>query len=267
MKKLSIFVSVHAPNKAAVNSPVKSSAPTGPARSVLPVHDEPARGRKPLLRDELAAVETKGQYPGEHLRIFLSSAWVAVLIVACGGGGASGGAGASSTASTSAKSIVYKPATPDINARGEAFIQEVLNSVEIAQERAKKSPLICGPFLWVQIRYHPDVAVIEKGQTFMMIPTANGMQRLEGKMFQSEDEVQRFWRALYSTIKIFEFNVRKLNEREKEIYWSMISWDIEEPVFIIEGSGYKLLIDFVVEDDGGLKIFWVDEISQVGFSK
>jgi VanZ family protein len=60
-------VSVHAPNKAAVNSPVKSSAPTGPARSVLPVHDEPARGRKPLLRDELAAVETKGQHPGEHL--------------------------------------------------------------------------------------------------------------------------------------------------------------------------------------------------------
>jgi hypothetical protein len=71
-------VSVHAPNKAAVNSPVKSSAPTGPARSVLRVHDEPARGRwgdskriapgsVPLLRDELAVVETKGQYPGEHL--------------------------------------------------------------------------------------------------------------------------------------------------------------------------------------------------------
>jgi hypothetical protein len=60
-------VSVHAPNKAAVNSPVKSSAPTGPARSVLPVHDAPARGLKPILGDELAAVETKGQYPGEHL--------------------------------------------------------------------------------------------------------------------------------------------------------------------------------------------------------
>jgi hypothetical protein len=62
------MVSVHAPNKAAVNSPVKSSAPAGPARSVLPVHDEPARGRKPLLWDELAAVETKGQYAGEYLQ-------------------------------------------------------------------------------------------------------------------------------------------------------------------------------------------------------
>ncbi len=61
-------VNVHTPYKAAVDSPVKSSAPAGPARSVLPVHDKPTRGRKPLLRDELAAVEAKGHYAGEHLR-------------------------------------------------------------------------------------------------------------------------------------------------------------------------------------------------------
>ncbi|MBN1652327.1 MAG: hypothetical protein JXA30_00980, partial [Deltaproteobacteria bacterium] len=35
------------------------------------VPDEPARGRKPVLRDELAAVVVKQQYPPERLR-FLS---------------------------------------------------------------------------------------------------------------------------------------------------------------------------------------------------
>ncbi|MBN1652956.1 MAG: hypothetical protein JXA30_04190 [Deltaproteobacteria bacterium] len=35
---------------------------------VLAVPDEPARGRKPVLRDELAAVEVKQQYPPERLR-------------------------------------------------------------------------------------------------------------------------------------------------------------------------------------------------------
>ncbi|MBN1654397.1 MAG: hypothetical protein JXA30_11565, partial [Deltaproteobacteria bacterium] len=30
--------------------------------------DEPARGRKPVLRDELAAVVVKQQYPPERLR-------------------------------------------------------------------------------------------------------------------------------------------------------------------------------------------------------
>ena len=36
---------------------------------VLAVPDEPARGRKPVLRDELAAVVAKQQYPRERLLI------------------------------------------------------------------------------------------------------------------------------------------------------------------------------------------------------
>jgi DNA topoisomerase III len=71
--------SVQALNKSAANSPVKPSAPVGPARMVLAVPDEPARGRwgdsnriapgsAPVLRDELAAVVAKQRYPGERLR-------------------------------------------------------------------------------------------------------------------------------------------------------------------------------------------------------
>ncbi|MBN1655794.1 MAG: hypothetical protein JXA30_18660, partial [Deltaproteobacteria bacterium] len=37
---------------------------------VLAVADEPARGRKPVLRDELAAVVVKQQCPPERLRFF-----------------------------------------------------------------------------------------------------------------------------------------------------------------------------------------------------
>jgi hypothetical protein len=72
------IVSVQASNKSAANSPVKPSAPAGPVRSVLPVHDEPDRGRwgdsnriapgsGPVLRDELAVVETIHRYPPERL--------------------------------------------------------------------------------------------------------------------------------------------------------------------------------------------------------
>jgi hypothetical protein len=72
-----IIVSVQASNKSAANSPVKPSAPAGPARMVLAVPDESARGRKPVLRDEMAAVATKQQYPSErspiiYNRIFYS---------------------------------------------------------------------------------------------------------------------------------------------------------------------------------------------------
>jgi hypothetical protein len=70
-RHLSLFVSVQASNKSAANSPVKPSAPVGPARMVLDVPDEPARGRKPVLRDELTAVVAKQRYPRERLPLFL----------------------------------------------------------------------------------------------------------------------------------------------------------------------------------------------------
>jgi hypothetical protein len=62
------IVSFLASNKSAANSPARASAPAGSARSVLPVHDEPDRGRKPVLRDELAAVVAKQRYPRERFR-------------------------------------------------------------------------------------------------------------------------------------------------------------------------------------------------------
>ncbi|MBN1652257.1 MAG: hypothetical protein JXA30_00620 [Deltaproteobacteria bacterium] len=37
---------------------------------VLAVREETARGRKPVLRDELAAVVVKQRYPSERLRAF-----------------------------------------------------------------------------------------------------------------------------------------------------------------------------------------------------
>jgi hypothetical protein len=80
-------VSVQASNKSAVNSPVKPSAPVGPARMVLAVPDEPARGhwgdsnritpgKGPVLRDEVAAVVAKQQNPHERLRFSKGELWV-----------------------------------------------------------------------------------------------------------------------------------------------------------------------------------------------
>ncbi|MBN1654179.1 MAG: AMP-binding protein [Deltaproteobacteria bacterium] len=61
-------VSVQGSNKSAANSPDKPSAPEGPARMVLAVPDEPVRGRKPVFRDESAAVVAKQHYPPEQLQ-------------------------------------------------------------------------------------------------------------------------------------------------------------------------------------------------------
>ncbi|MBN1655713.1 MAG: hypothetical protein JXA30_18250, partial [Deltaproteobacteria bacterium] len=54
------------------------------------VPDEPARGRKPVLRDELAAVVVKQQYPPERLPAFAAVPdrlwWVRLLLLVVGVG-------------------------------------------------------------------------------------------------------------------------------------------------------------------------------------
>jgi ankyrin repeat protein len=47
---------------------------------------------------------------------------------------------------------------------------------------------------------------------------------------------------------------RKLNERELRWYWSIISWDIEEPIFVFDNGRHALLVD--LSKDG--KLFYVD---------
>ena len=65
---VALLVTVHGFNKPTVKSPVKPASPGGTTRILLPVNDESDRGRKPVLRDELAVVASTNAYPREQLR-------------------------------------------------------------------------------------------------------------------------------------------------------------------------------------------------------
>jgi len=41
-----------------------------------------------------------------------------------------------------------------------------------------------------------------------------------------------------------EVSLRRANETELDWYWTLISWDIEEPVFVVENEQHSFLFDF-----------------------
>lgn len=43
-----------------------------------------------------------------------------------------------------------------------------------------------------------------------------------------------------------------------QTYWYIISWDIEEPVFIVESPGFLLLVD-IAEDE----VFFIDNFYKI----
>jgi hypothetical protein len=185
-------------------------------------------------------------------------------VVTIGAVAACGGSSAGGDAANPTKGVVYKAAPADVNARAEAFVRELLLGAESAGRLENDPPVLVGAFLWAQVKDHPDVAGIETGKMYMMIPTAEGTVRLEGRMLQDADEVRRFWTAFFAKVPVAPFTLRRLRADEREIYWAMISWDIEEPIFIVEGQGHKLVIDVAVHDDGSFDVFWIDDIAAIG---
>jgi len=76
------------------------------------------------------------------------------------------------------------------------------------------------------------------------------VQTLERKIFQCKEEVESFQRAF---VRRYNFEsqtiIRRPIDKELRIYWAMIPYYIEEPIFIVESKGATILVDFVVKED------------------
>jgi hypothetical protein len=172
--------------------------------------------------------------------------------------------------------VVYKKASGEVNRRA---LDMLSSRPLLAGERAYASDqvfsdkLICGPGLWPKIKDDPDMKKITKGEVKFKIPTKNGEQELAGKLFQTNDEVAAFWKAFRRAYKSEEATVRRPSREELRIYWAMISFDIEEPLFVVETKSASILVQFVSSPSGNaseskeLRIFWIDDYKDVHLRK
>ena len=139
---------------------------------------------------------------------------------------------------------------------GKATDKEVLSILE-------NNTLWCGPYLWNQIKNDKAMSKLKKGKVNFRAPLLDNdgniirMEKYEGKLFQSKDEVLAFWKAFSNKIDFSDLKVRKLNPKELKIYWAMISWDITEPLFILESKNHKILVVFTSPNE--LTITWIDD--------
>jgi hypothetical protein len=118
--------------------------------------------------------------------------------------------------------------------------------------------LFCGPGLWRTIKDDDEMRRITTGVTQLKVPAQGGVQTLEGKTFQSKEEVESFKRAFMRHYKFDSQTViRRPTVRELRTYWAMIPYDIEEPIFIVESKAATILVDFNVKDDA--TIVWIDD--------
>ncbi len=56
--------------------------------------------------------------------------------------------------------------------------------------------------------------------------------------------------------------IRKLGPDELSLYWAMIPFDIQEPIYILEAGDKRFLLNLIADKDK-FSVMWVDELSKI----
>lgn len=111
--------------------------------------------------------------------------------------------------------------------------------------------LIVGPQLWNRYKNIKRLSEIEGGNTTFHVDNLE----LKGKMTQDIKDAKKVWDEFRKEVK-GEYKIRKANEEELKYYWSVISFDIDEPLLIVETKEHNYILNILKED---LKLMWLDE--------
>lgn len=172
------------------------------------------------------------------------------------------------------KGIRYKKTSEIINIQAIKKLTNVFSGTadkEIVLSLFGDNSLICGPALWKNIKSDKSMGELKNGSVKFKIPIFDNNRKItrwqaeEGKYFQTKDEIWSFWKVFIKQYDSSNLKVRKLNQLELKIYWTMISYDITEPIFIIETKNNKILTHFISPDK--LNVMWIDDYQSITLTK
>lgn len=137
--------------------------------------------------------------------------------------------------------IRYIPAEDSINT---AALDKLRNLLFLKSSDDISKAIACGPFFWQELLdnsiFSPETGIAME----CYIPLKGELHKLEGRVIRWEKETKKLLTLLRNIISSSEdFTIRKLKPDEIKIYWMMIAYDIEEPVFVLDGPGLRLVIE------------------------
>lgn len=147
------------------------------------------------------------------------------------------------------KGIVYKYC--DVKTLEKAKKLVAQNLSETNNYDLLQSNLIIGPLLWKSLKENDKIKKIEKGKVEFHVDDLI----LEGKMSQDLNDSKIIWNEFKKEISK-DYIIRKANELELQYYWSVISFDIDEPLLIIETKNHNYILNILKNN---IKLMWLDE--------
>jgi hypothetical protein len=148
------------------------------------------------------------------------------------------------------KRVVYNYCKPKIYEEAKEIVTKELS--DQLEYSLVERILMVGPVLWTRYSKVDEFSKIEGGNMTLLVDK----KQLAGKMTQDIEDSKKIWNKIREEVNGEEFKLRKATYAELDYYWTVISWDIEEPLIIIETSKHRYILNL---NPKTMKLLWLDE--------
>ena|SRR2546421_3554234 len=180
----------------------------------------------------------------KHVALFL----IAVVLVA-----------ARTSAQQIPARVKYHRASEVVNAAAAKRVRLVLAGKLTPDQLTRMSTkvLIVGPGLWDTFKKFTKFDKNTGIPVTFYVPYSNGVQKREGRGMKTPAQQRAFWAMFLDTLAVDAYQIRKANAKELDYYWTLISYEIQEPLFVAQFNRIRLLFD-MGSLDASSKFFVVD---------
>ncbi|RYY65881.1 MAG: hypothetical protein EOO12_05800 [Chitinophagaceae bacterium] len=146
--------------------------------------------------------------------------------------------------------VVYKYSAPALVEQAKVKLRRELSGV--ADYSLTKGVLFIGPGLWQRYSRIAALAAIPGGNMTILFDG----EKLNGKMTQDKDGFTKVWNQVRAELKDQPYTLRKATYQELDYYWSVINFDIEEPLLIADAGAHR----YILQLSNDLRLLWLDEV-------
>jgi len=153
--------------------------------------------------------------------------------------------------------IVYRKAADDINNQAINYLIELVNGYKIYNN--PPNMIMIGPRMWISLKKREEINGSPTIPVSYLMPWNGEIIEFEGAVVRSQERTRPVIGLFRNLFNLENIKIRKLNNNELKYYWAICSWDLEEPLFVIEGDNIgKYIFDF-----NNNEIFFIEDISDI----
>lgn len=157
--------------------------------------------------------------------------------------------------------VVYHRASQELLDATRAALENAFSNHRVSSEAGSpfSETVTCGPFLWKQLSTLPTVDEVDTVPVRFIIPKSDGtIQQFDGRLFRGSavDLINSLIREQCANSD--PPTVTLPNRYDLSIYWTLIPYEIEEPVFVLQCGATRWFLDF----DEQQKIVWIDDFTE-----